>query len=144
MATSALSARREGGLPRAILDETAHARALILGREQPRELQPLDLRAGAEAGFQAVVDRIIAFHADELTHGPSTCRGHDLMWPLAGARPALGQERVDLRFAVAAMPAERPDRTELALLRPPGDRLGVDPQQRGHLGGGQEAFGLHV
>jgi hypothetical protein len=53
-----VSAPREGGLPRAILDETAHARALILGGEQPRELQPLDLQAGAEASFQAVADRL--------------------------------------------------------------------------------------
>jgi len=54
------SAPREGGLPKAILDETAHSRALILGREQPREQQPLDLQAGAEAGFQTVVDACFA------------------------------------------------------------------------------------
>src|SRR6266516_6616011 len=54
----AMSAAREGGLPGPILDETAHSRALILGREQSREVQPLDLQAGVEVGFQAVVDRL--------------------------------------------------------------------------------------
>src|SRR5215813_14440444 len=56
--TSQTSAAREGGLPRAILNETAHARALILGREQSREVQPFDLQAGVEVRFQPVVDRL--------------------------------------------------------------------------------------
>src|SRR6266566_4404784 len=64
--------------------------------------------------------------------------------PHPGRLPGAGQERVDLSLVVAAVPAERPDRAELALLRPPGDRLGVDPQERGHLGRGQKAVGLHI
>src|SRR5215813_4080133 len=53
------SAPREGGLPRPILNETAHPRALILGREQAGEVQPLDLQAGAEVCVQAVVDGLL-------------------------------------------------------------------------------------
>src|SRR5260221_13879404 len=40
-------------LARSILHETLHARALVLGREQAREVQPLDLKPGVQVGVQA-------------------------------------------------------------------------------------------
>src|SRR5438552_1290551 len=49
----------EGGRPRPILDEPAHSRAPVLGREQAREVEPLDLQARGQAGIQAVVDRLL-------------------------------------------------------------------------------------
>src|SRR3984957_5130305 len=54
-----LSPAREGGLARPVLDEAAHSGALVLGGEQPGELQPLYLQPGLQAGLQAVVDGLL-------------------------------------------------------------------------------------
>src|SRR5215472_12470924 len=49
----------ERGLARSILHEAAHARALVLGREQASEMQSLDLEAGVEVDVEAVVDGLL-------------------------------------------------------------------------------------
>src|SRR5215469_17199476 len=49
----------ERRLTRSILHETVHARALVLGREQPGEVQPLDLQAGIHVDVKALVDRLL-------------------------------------------------------------------------------------
>src|SRR5215813_6647877 len=46
-------------LPWSILHEAAHARARVLRREQPGEMQPLDLQAGVEIRIKPVVDRLL-------------------------------------------------------------------------------------
>src|SRR2546425_8104206 len=43
-----------------------------------------------------------------------------------------------LGFPVPAVPAERPDRGELPGLRPPRDRLRIDAEEGGDLGGGEQ------
>src|SRR5262249_11162583 len=53
------SAPGKGGLPWPILDETAHSRPLVLGREQRGEVQPLDLQAGVQVGLAPGVDRLL-------------------------------------------------------------------------------------
>src|SRR5215470_17496762 len=53
------SVPREGGLPRPILDETAHSRALTPGRAQASEVPPRDCQTGAELGVQAVVEGLL-------------------------------------------------------------------------------------
>src|SRR5579875_313642 len=49
-----------------------------------------------------------------------------------------GEQRADLGLAVTTVPAQRPDRRELAGLRPPRDRLGVDAEHRRDLRRGQQ------
>ena len=53
------SAAGEGGLAGAVLEEAAHADALVLGAEQGGELDPLDLQAGGQVHAQAVVDGLL-------------------------------------------------------------------------------------
>src|SRR3546814_11193387 len=48
------------------------------------------------------------------------------------------EERLDLGLLVAAVAAERADRGEVAALRPAGDRLRVDLEQRTDLGRGEQ------
>src|ERR1700685_2887191 len=49
----------EPGLPWPILDETAHSCPLVLGGEQPGEVQPLDLEAGVEIYVKPLVDGLL-------------------------------------------------------------------------------------
>src|SRR5690606_7401894 len=52
------------------------------------------------------------------------------------------EQGADLGFAVAAVPAERADRRELAGLRPARDRLRVDAEHGGDLSRGQQRLGI--
>src|SRR5579859_79411 len=52
----ARSAPGEGRLSRAVLEEAAHAGALVLGGEQGGELDPFELQAGGQVRAQAGVD----------------------------------------------------------------------------------------
>lgn len=63
---------------------------------------------------------------------------------LAGSllRVVALQQPTHLRFAVAPVSPERPDGRQLAGLRPPRHCLGVDAEHGGHLGRGQERFGV--
>src|SRR5882757_6942931 len=54
-----LSLAREGGFARSVLDEAAHSGALVLGGEQPGELQLLDLEPSVKVGLQAIVDGLL-------------------------------------------------------------------------------------
>src|ERR1035437_2878048 len=49
----------EPGLPWPILDETAHPCPLVLGGEQPGEVQPLDLEPGVEIYVKSLVDGLL-------------------------------------------------------------------------------------
>src|ERR1700722_2470544 len=53
------SATLEGGLPRAVLKEAAHAVLLVLGGEQGGEVHPLDLQAGGQIDLEAPVDGLL-------------------------------------------------------------------------------------
>src|SRR5512144_2323598 len=53
-----------------------------------------------------------------------------------------GEQGAHLAFPVAAVAAERPDRGELAGLRPPRDRLRVDAERRRDLGGGEQRLAV--
>src|SRR5262245_41364 len=53
------SAPGKGGLPWPILDETAHSRPLVLGREQRGEVQPLDLQASVQVDLEPGVDGLL-------------------------------------------------------------------------------------
>src|SRR5690606_8312536 len=60
---------------------------------------------------------------------------------LVGNHP--GEQLADLGLAVAPASAERADRAALAGLRPPGDRLRVDPEHRGGLCWREQRLRLH-
>src|SRR3954454_23727579 len=60
---------------------------------------------------------------------------------VALARDA-GEQRPNLALAVAAVAAQRPDGRELAGLRPPRDRLGVDTEHRRDLGRRKQRLGV--
>src|ERR1700735_1141591 len=49
----------KAGLPGAVLDEAAHAGLGILGGEQAREVQSLDLQPSVEVGLQPLVDGLL-------------------------------------------------------------------------------------
>src|ERR1700722_15079870 len=49
----------KAGLPGAVLDEAAHAGLGILGGEQAREVQPLDLQPSVEVGPPPLVDGLL-------------------------------------------------------------------------------------
>src|SRR6185437_11206695 len=49
----------EDRLTGAVLQEAAHPRLLVLGGEQRREVQPLDLQASAQINLQAAVHRLL-------------------------------------------------------------------------------------
>src|ERR1700722_13037311 len=49
----------KAGLPGAVLDEAAHAGLGVLGGEQAREVQPLDLQPSVEVGLQPLVDGLL-------------------------------------------------------------------------------------
>src|SRR6478609_8579589 len=55
LALSADEARLAG----TVLDEAAHADLLVLGAEQRREMEPLDLEAGVEIEVETGVDRLL-------------------------------------------------------------------------------------
>src|SRR5712664_1815819 len=55
----ARSSPGERGLPRPILDEAAHSRALVLGGEQPSEVQPLDFEPSIKVHFKAPVNGLL-------------------------------------------------------------------------------------
>src|SRR5712692_2802140 len=55
----AVSAAGERCLPWPILDETAHSCPLVLGGEQPGEVQPLDLEPGVEVDIEALIDGLL-------------------------------------------------------------------------------------
>src|SRR4051794_41805262 len=53
-----------------------------------------------------------------------------------------GEQRPNLALAIATVAAQRPDGRELAGLRPPRDRLGVDPEHRRDLGRRKQRLGV--
>src|ERR1700740_3620680 len=57
---------------------------------------------------------------------------------LSALRSNAFKKTHDLGLAVATVPTERPDRRELPGLRPPRDRLRVDAEEGGDLGGGKQ------
>ena len=61
---------------------------------------------------------------------------------MLGGLVDLLEELLDLRPLEAAVAAEGADGRDLAGACPAGDRLGVDPEHRRHLGGGEELLGL--
>src|SRR5215207_845147 len=57
-------------------------------------------------------------------------------------RAAALEESTDLGLLVAAVPAQRADRRELACLCPPSDRLGIDTEHRGDLSRREQRLGV--
>src|SRR5260370_33892443 len=55
----AVSAAGERCLPWPILDQTAHSCPLVLGGQQPREVQPLDLDPRIEVDIEATSDGLL-------------------------------------------------------------------------------------
>ncbi len=51
------------------------------------------------------------------------------------------EQPTDFGLPVAAMPTQGADARQLACLGPPGDGLGVNPEQRGHLCRGEQGLG---
>src|SRR5215216_8017876 len=59
-----------------------------------------------------------------------------------GLLPQVVGELADLGLGIAPVPAQGLEKGQLALLGPPGDRLGRDVQDIGHLGGAEVARSL--
>ena len=64
------------------------------------------------------------------------------MYVVTSLRGDTGEQRPDLRLAVSAMPAEGPDRGQLAGLGPPGHGLRVDSEHGGDLGRCQQRLSV--
>ena len=60
--------------------------------------------------------------------------------PAPGSVSRAGDQALDLGLAIPAVAAECADRIQLACLRPPSDRLGVDSEQGGDLRRGQQTL----
>src|SRR5450631_314287 len=71
---SAGSLPGKAGLSRSVVHEAAHAGPGVLRGEQPGELQPLDLQAGAQVDLQAVVDGLLGGPQGE--RGAGSVPGH--------------------------------------------------------------------
>lgn len=87
--------------------------------------------AGANPCFRAEPRRAAP---DTAAREPpySAASGYDQPLLRALLRDAR-QQRADLRLAVPAVSAQRPDRCQLPSLRPPSHRLRVNPKHRGDL-----------